>query len=461
MPNKSPISFIMKFFIFLILFILLVSPIMSVIAPITFIGNMFNNTWGTVQEFYGFDYSGNFSEEIDVYIRQRRTSIDYKKLIACTFNDLQSNPSECLDMLDDTGSIYSANANQDLIDIDFAEYHGTYANSYFNKIHVLGKYTVELFEIVGKELVEEEYEENGEIQIRYVEKDVYDWVYYDEIRRGACENTDTQRCYIILEDKYVYPFQYVSSHIDKRYGVRTDYDDLINLKVIPNQVWSGNKIFAFSKGKVIESTSNVLKLQINANHIDLIVTYEGNITSKFHVGETVEATEHIANNKGGSFTLSTQNSKGEYINPSLFFDSAILPKLMVLDPDGWSYPFDSAKPVTARVGIYNPFGVAEQHNGVDFGADCGTPIYNVKSGTVIASGHDSSRGNYVTVRTDDGYMVFYFHLTSVYASNGQQLNAGDFVGSVGNTGKSTGCHLHLGVQNSGSYADFCDIVNCP
>lgn len=320
----NELSGIKKLFIGFAVFLVLIAPIGAILLPISFLGNMFNNTWGTVESGFDMGYKGKFSEEVDKHVANTRTSINYKQLVACALADWSADPNECIDKLDTNGNINSESAEVEYLEVDFPEYHGTYDSSYFNKIHVLGKYTVSLYEKVGQH--EEEITETvpdiqtGDVKeiTKTVIVDDYDWVHYDEIKRGKCNNSDTQKCHIILEDRDVYPYQYVGAGIKDRYGLRTD-ENTFDINVEPNQKWRGSSLISFSKGEVLSTDGGNLKLKLLANNIDLIVTYEG-VSSLFHEGEIVEATEPIGY-ADGEFIFYAQNSAGEYINPSLFFES--------------------------------------------------------------------------------------------------------------------------------------------
>lgn len=91
------------------------------------------------------------------------------------------------------------------------------------------------------------------------------------------------------------------------------------------------------------------------------------------------------------------------------------------------------------------------HNGVDFRASIGTRVKNVLAGTVVGTGNtDSSPGCYsfgkwVMVKHDNGLSTIYGHLSVIGASKDQRLETGDVVGYSGNTGYSTGPHLHISV----------------
>lgn len=89
-------------------------------------------------------------------------------------------------------------------------------------------------------------------------------------------------------------------------------------------------------------------------------------------------------------------------------------------------------------------------NAVDLtGGYCGAPIYAAASGTVIKAkigGWNGGAGNSVTISHMNGAVTtHYYHLQSVYIFQGQEVKKGDIIGTMGQTGRSTGCHLHFEV----------------
>ena len=89
------------------------------------------------------------------------------------------------------------------------------------------------------------------------------------------------------------------------------------------------------------------------------------------------------------------------------------------------------------------------HDGLDFGAPTGTPLYAMSRGTVILSDNVYSFGNKVEIRYWDGTVSWYGHLSRRDVSTGDTVMPGDQVGLVGNTGHSFGSHLHLEIHPSG------------
>lgn len=87
------------------------------------------------------------------------------------------------------------------------------------------------------------------------------------------------------------------------------------------------------------------------------------------------------------------------------------------------------------------------HNGVDIAVPIGTHIYSAVDGTVILASYSESAGNWVKVQTDTGWTVVMMHMDSLTVSAGQQVKKGDHLGYSGNTGRSTGPHLHLEVRD--------------
>ncbi len=110
-------------------------------------------------------------------------------------------------------------------------------------------------------------------------------------------------------------------------------------------------------------------------------------------------------------------------------------------------PFASANPQ-----VYNGGG----HNGIDFSAKVGTSILAAADGTVIGTGNTDSAcsgvsyGKWVLIKHTNGLSTLYAHLSVIQVSSGQSVKSGEQIGLSGNTGYSTGPHLHFTVYASDS-----------
>ncbi len=177
------------------------------------------------------------------------------------------------------------------------------------------------------------------------------------------------------------------------------------------------------------------------------VTENSEDTDTGQYSETVAA-DFVAEGPGADVT-----SAGNQIAPTQDSSAAIAAPS---SPGGYISP-GLGSPVTSNFGwrTHPVLGYSKLHNGVDYGLSCGAPAVAAKSGVVTDSSFNGTSGNRVVVDHGDGTSTEYFHLQSRGVAAGETVQQGEEVGKVGNTGRSTGCHLHFGaVKNStGEYFD--------
>ncbi len=136
-------------------------------------------------------------------------------------------------------------------------------------------------------------------------------------------------------------------------------------------------------------------------------------------------------------------------DPLEFRDTITLKLYEVRLPGGWSPPL-------SKRGVSSGFGKRgyRWHHGVDLRLQNGEPIYNVFDGIVRVKSYDRyGYGHYVLVRHLNGLETLYGHLSKVGVEVGQELKAGELLGYGGNTGRSTGPHLHFEVRYHGVSID--------
>lgn len=104
--------------------------------------------------------------------------------------------------------------------------------------------------------------------------------------------------------------------------------------------------------------------------------------------------------------------------------------------------------ITSRFGAVSSRRVSK-HTGLDIAASTGTKIKAAAGGTVTFSGYKGSYGYMVVINHGNGVETYYGHCSKLYVSAGQKVNQGDIIAAVGNTGNSTGPHLHLEIRVNG------------
>lgn len=118
----------------------------------------------------------------------------------------------------------------------------------------------------------------------------------------------------------------------------------------------------------------------------------------------------------------------------------------------FSMPVKSSYRYTSGFGYRkDPFGRGtRRHEGQDLAGAYGSPIYATADGVVIYSGWQSGYGRLVTIRHKYGFETRYGHLSQIRAKVGQKVSRGDRIGDMGNSGRSTGTHLHYEIRLGGT-----------
>jgi murein DD-endopeptidase MepM/ murein hydrolase activator NlpD len=98
---------------------------------------------------------------------------------------------------------------------------------------------------------------------------------------------------------------------------------------------------------------------------------------------------------------------------------------------------------------------SEHHEGVDIAAPLGSPVHAAADGTVVESAGSAleQRGRHVIIRHSGGYETHYYHLSRRYVKAGDTVKAGQKIASEGNTGSTTGPHLHFEIRKNGVALD--------
>lgn len=122
--------------------------------------------------------------------------------------------------------------------------------------------------------------------------------------------------------------------------------------------------------------------------------------------------------------------------------------------DGYIWPTNNTRLVTSPYGErWCPFHGYESHNGADIDAARGSAVLAAKSGRVIQAGWNGGYGISVMIAHDDGITTLYGHMDGCSVSVGQTVSQGETIGICGNTGNSSGAHIHYTMYKNGGTID--------
>jgi len=224
-------------------------------------------------------------------------------------------------------------------------------------------------------------------------------------------------------------------------------------------VQSGDNIsgLAYNLGlnqDTIITVNNVTNSRLlQAGRVIKIPNQDG-ILHKVQRSETLQSiTERY---KADSEAIKTANELfSEYIavGTELFIPGARLDweRLQEINGDLFIWPVSGA--ITSYYGWRrSPFNrsVRQFHNGIDIRGSTGTPVRAAMAGRVSAVGYDNVFGNFIIINHHSGYRTLYGHLSRIRTRTGAYVAQGERIGDVGNTGQSTGPHLHFTVYKNGA-----------
>lgn len=133
-------------------------------------------------------------------------------------------------------------------------------------------------------------------------------------------------------------------------------------------------------------------------------------------------------------------------------------QVLVVPEPGWVAPVSGEYRISAEYGIPGDRWSAGYHTGVDLAVPTGTPVYSVGPGEVHSTSTEGAYGNHILVRMEDGRYVLYAHLDRMTVAEGDVLKGGTRIAESGNTGDSTGPHLHFEVRTGTDYGTDIDPV---
>lgn len=143
------------------------------------------------------------------------------------------------------------------------------------------------------------------------------------------------------------------------------------------------------------------------------------------------------------------------VGQSLFIPNARLSSASLQDFYGQRFVWPASGRISSPFGYRaNPFsGMRTFHSAIDIVLSTGTRVKATSGGRVADTGYNSVFGNYIILKHDSGYQSLYAHLSSIGVKEGSQVSQGAVIGLSGNTGQSTGPHLHFSIFRNGQAID--------
>jgi LysM repeat protein len=262
---------------------------------------------------------------------------------------------------------------------------------------------------------------------------------------------------LVLDDSVILPMHSplydATSTVDL--APETIEDDQIYLYTVRDgdTISDVSKMYGVSANTILWANDLAPKSSLKAGQVLVILPING-VKYTVKSGDTVESiakkfkshTESITryNNLEGKLAVGT-----EIIIPDGEMSTSNSTSIAVT-----TYPSNGLilgyfiRPVAGGIKTQNVHG----HNGIDIGAPIGTPIRAVADGKVILArvgGWGGGYGNYVIIQHPNGMQTLYGHMNRVDVSAGDKVSQGSIIGTVGNTGNSSGPHLHIEIHKKG------------
>ncbi|WKY59655.1 peptidoglycan DD-metalloendopeptidase family protein [Vibrio sp. SNU_ST1] len=181
-------------------------------------------------------------------------------------------------------------------------------------------------------------------------------------------------------------------------------------------------------------------------------------------------------NNGDKFSIKTQNNgiNQEYVSAFYYLGSDIEFFAMrgaddnIYNENGYKLNNDYVFPLPLHFRVSSPFDLNRKHPitnritphfGTDYATPIGTKIRSLSDGVVLKSRYNRFAGNYLTIKHTDGNYARYLHLSERHVLTGDFITKGQIIGLTGNSGRTTGPHLHLELSVAGVPVNFEQYIN--
>ncbi|MBR7147664.1 MAG: M23 family metallopeptidase [Firmicutes bacterium] len=241
------------------------------------------------------------------------------------------------------------------------------------------------------------------------------------------------------------------SGIAKKYGLKQSELEAMNPGITPSKLKIGQQI-------TLNRDAPVLTVQTTE-----VVTYTENIpfeteyeeSSSMYEGETSTKRKGVYGTQ--EVVAKVKRNNGEEISREILSTKKLTDPVSQIVVKGtkkapprqgtgtWAYPIKNYR-ISSKYG----WRWGRMHNGVDFAASKGTKIYATDGGTVTFAGYKGSFGYMVIINHGGNYESYYAHCSKLLVKKGDKVFQGQNIALVGNTGRSTGPHLHFEIRYLGN-----------
>ncbi|MEZ9042529.1 MULTISPECIES: peptidoglycan DD-metalloendopeptidase family protein [unclassified Vibrio] len=181
-------------------------------------------------------------------------------------------------------------------------------------------------------------------------------------------------------------------------------------------------------------------------------------------------------NNGDKFSIKTQHdgTKKEYVSAFYYLGSDIEFFAMrgaddnIYNENGYKINNDYVFPLAKHYRVSSSFDLNRKHPitnriaphfGTDYATPIGTKVHSLSDGIVLKSRYNRFAGNYLTIKHADGNYARYLHLSERHVLAGEYITKGQIIGLTGNSGRTTGPHLHLELSVTGVPVNFEQYIN--
>lgn len=260
----------------------------------------------------------------------------------------------------------------------------------------------------------------------------------------------------LLAGQYSEPIYYTIQSGDCYSTVADDYDITVDELLAMNEDYTATTILNVGDILMIDSYEDIIQFNVRVTRYyseEEDIPYETEYIENDEWYDTVSETvvegvngtkvvsyeEVIENGETVSITVLSEEITEEAVNEQI--------EVGTIETPSYIYP------VNATITSYYGERWGRMHKGLDFGVSVGTAVYASRGGTVIRASWYSDFGNCVEIRHSDGTVTRYAHLSEYAVSVGDVVSQGELIAYSGNTGNTTGPHLHFEILINGVQVD--------